>query len=35
MATASALIDSGATENFVDQQTAERWQMPRKELPVP
>ena len=34
-ATASALIDSGATENFVDQRTAEQWQMPRKELPVP
>ena len=35
MATASTLIDSGATENFVDQRTAERWHMPRKELPVP
>lgn len=35
MATASALIDSGTTENFVDQHTAERWHMPRKELPVP
>jgi predicted aspartyl protease len=35
MATASALIDSGATENFVDIRTAERWNMPRKTLPKP
>jgi predicted aspartyl protease len=32
MAMASALVDSGATENFVDIQTAERWGMPRKKL---
>ena len=31
-ATASALVDSGATENFVDIRTAERWGMPRKTL---
>jgi hypothetical protein len=35
MATASALVDSGATENFVDFRTAERWGMPRKVLPKP
>ena len=34
-ATASALIDSGATENFIDVQTAERWGLPRKTLPRP
>jgi hypothetical protein len=34
-ATASALIDSGATENFVDFRTAERWGMPQKVLPKP
>ena len=32
MATASALVDSGATENFVDIRTAECWGMPRKTL---
>ena len=32
-ATASALIDSGATENFIDVRTAERWGLPRKTLP--
>ena len=32
MATASALVDSGATENFVDICTAECWGMPRKTL---
>ena len=35
MATASALIDSGAMENFVDFHTAERWGMPQKVLPTP
>ena len=34
-ATASALIDSGATENFIDVRTAERWRLPRKTLPRP
>jgi predicted aspartyl protease len=33
--TARALIDSGATENFVDIRTAERWKLPRKTLPNP
>ena len=32
-ATASALIDSGVTENFIDIQTAEWWELPRKVLP--
>jgi hypothetical protein len=32
MATASALVDSGTTENFIDICTAERWGMPRKTL---
>jgi hypothetical protein len=32
MAMASALVDSGATENFVDVRTAERWGMPRRKL---
>jgi predicted aspartyl protease len=32
MAMASALVDSGATENFVDVRTTERWGMPRKKL---
>jgi hypothetical protein len=32
---ATALIDSGATENFVDRRTAERWRMPTKELTRP
>ena len=32
MATTSALVDSGATENFVDIRTAEHWGMPRKVL---
>ena len=31
-ATVSALIDSGATENFIDIRTAERWGLPRKTL---
>ena len=31
-ATASALIYSGATENFIDIQTAEQWGLPRKVL---
>jgi predicted aspartyl protease len=35
MATAHALIDSGTTENFVDYQTAKRWNMPRKGLSKP
>jgi hypothetical protein len=35
MATANALVDSGATENFFDICTAERWSMPRKTLPKP
>jgi hypothetical protein len=30
-----ALIDSGATENFIDRRTAERWEMPTKELTRP
>jgi hypothetical protein len=34
-AMASTLVDSGATENFVDIRTAERWAMPRKTLPRP
>ena len=34
-ATASALIDSGVTENFIDVRTAERWGLPRKTLPRP
>ena len=34
-ATASALIDSGATENFIDIRTAEQWELPRKALPRP
>jgi hypothetical protein len=33
--TANALIDSGATENFVDHRMAERWGMPRRVLPRP
>ena len=32
MATASALVDSGTTENFIDIRTAEWWGMPRKTL---
>jgi predicted aspartyl protease len=32
---ATALIDSGATENFVDRRTAERWRMLTKELTQP
>ena len=32
MATASALVDSGATENFIDIRIAECWGMPRKAL---
>ena len=32
MATASALVDSGVTENFIDIRTAECWGMPRKTL---
>ena len=32
MAIARELVDSGATENFVDIRTAERWGMPRKTL---
>jgi hypothetical protein len=32
MATASALVNSGATENFVNIQIAKRWEMPRKTL---
>ena len=32
MATASALVDSGTTENFVNICTAEHWGMPRKNL---
>ena len=34
-ATVSALIDSGATENFIDIRTAEQWGLPRKTLPRP
>jgi hypothetical protein len=30
-----ALIDSGATENFINQRTAERWKMLTKELVQP
>ena len=32
-ATTSALIDSGATENFINVRTVERWGLPRKILP--
>ena len=35
MATASALVDSGATENFVDIRIVECWEMLRKTLPRP
>jgi hypothetical protein len=35
MATASVLVNSGVTENFVDIHTAERWNMLRKTLPRP
>ena len=34
-ATASTLIDSGTTENFIDVRTAEQWGLPRKILPRP
>ena len=34
-ATASVLIDSGMTENFIDVRTAERWGLPQKILPRP
>ena len=34
-ATANVLIDSGATENFVDIRMVEWWGMPRKVLPRP
>ena len=34
-ATASALINSGVMENFINIQTAERWGLPRKVLPRP
>ena len=34
-ATASALVDSGVTENFIDVRTVERWGLPRKTLPRP
>ena len=32
-ATASALVNSGMTENFIDVRMAEWWEMPRKVLP--
>ena len=35
MATASALVDSGATENFINIRTAKCWGMPRKTLIKP
>jgi hypothetical protein len=35
LATAIALINSGATENFVDVQMVERWKMPQKTLYSP
>ena len=34
-ATASALVDSGTTENFIDIRMVERWGLPRKVLPKP
>ena len=33
--TANALVDSGATENFIDIRTAERWGLPQKTLSNP
>jgi hypothetical protein len=33
--TANALVDSGATENFIDIRTAERWGLPQRTLPNP
>jgi gag-polyprotein putative aspartyl protease len=33
--TANALVDSGATKNFIDIRTAERWGLPQKTLPNP
>jgi predicted aspartyl protease len=30
-----ALIDSGATENFIDKRTARRWELPTRNLIYP
>jgi Aspartyl protease len=31
----AALVDSGASENFIDQRTAERWGIATCQLPIP
>jgi Aspartyl protease len=30
----AALVDSGASENFIDQQTVERWGIATRQLPI-
>jgi gag-polyprotein putative aspartyl protease len=31
----AALVDSGASENFIDQRTVERWGIATRQLPIP